>query len=65
MTFKFILYFAVTIIVIWAMESVNINAIFKKNKIIQARVFYFLLGMSMVYLITNFIYDLMLSVKIL
>lgn len=65
MTFKFILYFAVTIIVIWAMESVNINAIFKKNKVIQARVFYFLLGMSMVYLITNFIYDLMLSVKIL
>ena len=65
MTFKFILYFAVTIIVIWAMESVNINQIFKKNKILQARVFYFLLGISLIYLVTNFIYDLINSVKIL
>ena len=65
MTFKFILYFVVTIIVIWAMESVNINQIFKKNKIIQARVFYFLLGLSLIYLITNFIFDLINSVKIL
>ncbi len=65
MTFKFILYVTVTIIVIWAMESVNINQIFKKNRIIQARVFYFLLGLSLVYLVTNFIYDLINSVKLL
>lgn len=65
MTFKFILYAAVTVIVIWAMESVNINQIFKKNRVLQARVFYFLLGISMVYLVTNFIYDLIMSVKIL
>lgn len=65
MMFKFILYAAVTVIVIWAMESVNINQIFKKNRVLQARVFYFLLGISMVYLVTNFIYDLIMSVKIL
>ena len=65
MTFKFILYAAVTVIVIWAMESVNINQLFKKNRVLQARVFYFLLGISMVYLVTNFIYDLIMSVKIL
>lgn len=65
MTAKFFLYCAITILVIWAMDSVNINGIFKKNKIIQARVFYFLLGISMIYLVTNFFWDLFTSAKIL
>lgn len=55
---KFLLYVLVTLLVVWAMDSVNINKIFKKNKVMQARVFYFLLGISMIYLITNFIIDL-------
>ncbi len=62
---KFFLYCFVTILVIWAMDSVNINGIFKKNKVIQARVFYFLLGLSMIYLITNFIMDIFTSIKII
>lgn len=57
MSVKFFVYLFVTIIVVWAMDSVNINAIFKKNKVTQARVFYFLLGLAMIYLITNFIMD--------
>ena len=64
MSGKFFLYAVVTIVVIWAMDSVNINKIFKKNKIIQARVFYFLLGISLIYLVTNFIMDLFTSGKI-
>ena len=64
MTGKFFLYVFVTIIVIWALDSVNINQIFKKNRIIQARVFYFLLGLSMIYLVTNFLYDIFTSVRI-
>ena len=64
MTAKFFLYCAVTILVIWAMDSININGIFKKGRIIQARVFYFLLGISMIYLVTNFFWDLFTSVKI-
>ena len=66
MTFKFILYFAVTIIVIWTMDTININTLFKKNvNPLQAKMFYFLLGISMIYLVTNFIFDLITSVKIL
>ena len=65
MTGKFFLYIMNTIIVIWAMDSVNINKIFKKNKIVQARVFYFLLGISLIYLVTGFLYDLFTSVKII
>ena len=62
---KFFLYCAVTILVIWAMESININGIFKKNRILQARIFYFLLGISMIYLVTNFIWDLFVNIRII
>lgn len=65
MTGKFFLYIVVTMLVIWAMDSVNINKIFKKGKIIQARVFYFLLGISLIYLVTNFLMDLFTSFKII
>ena len=60
---KFFLYIVVTIVVIWSMDSVNINQIFKKNHIIQARVFYFLLGISLIYLVTSFLMDLFTSIK--
>lgn len=63
MSGKFLLYIPVTILVIWAMESVNINQIFKKNRVLQARLFYFFLGISLIYLVTNFIMDLFTSLK--
>lgn len=61
---KFFLYIFSTIVVIWSMESVNINKIFKKNKVVQARIFYFLLGISLIYLVTNFFMDLFTSLKL-
>ena len=51
MTGKFFLYILVTLLVIWSLDSVNINQIFKKNKVTQARIFYFLLALSMIYLV--------------
>ena len=63
MTGKFLVYLFSTIIVIWSMDAVNINKIFKKNKIIQARIFYFLLGISLIYLVANFFMDLFMSIK--
>lgn len=65
MTGKFFLYFLVTILVIWSLDAVNINQIFKKNRVVQARVFYFMLALSMIYLVTNFLYDIFSSVRIL
>ena len=64
MSGKFFLYVFTTMLVIWAMDSININGIFKKNRIIQARVFYFLLGISIIYLVTNFIWDLFTTVNL-
>ena len=54
---KFVLYVLVTILSVWAMDGVNINYIFKKGQIIKARVAYFLILLSIIYLVTNFIYD--------
>ena len=54
---KFILYVLVTIITVWSFDGVNINSIFKKGQIIKARVSYFLILLSIIYLVTNFIYD--------
>ena len=64
MSSKAILYLIVTVIVTWSLDSVNINKIFKKNREIQARFFYLLLDLCLIYLITNFIWDFFLTTKI-
>ena len=61
MSVKFFLYIFVSIITVWSMDSININQIFKKNKVIQARVFYFLIVLAIIYLVTNALYDFFLS----
>lgn len=63
MKIKFILYILVGIVTIWSMDSININQIFKKNRVIQARIFYFFLTVSIIYLVTNFFYDLFINLK--
>lgn len=64
MSVKAFLYIIITIIVIWSLDSININQIFKKNRILQARIFYFLIALSLIQLVTSFIYDFYLSTKI-
>ncbi len=54
---KFAIYILSSIIVVYAIDAVNINAIFKKNKVVQARVFYLVLTLSLIYLLSNLLYD--------
>ncbi len=54
---KFALYILSAIIVVFSLDAVNINGIFKKNKVIQARVCYLLLIFIFTYLLTSFLYD--------
>ena len=56
---KFILYVIVIPIVVFSVDSVNINGIFKKGQsnYYQARFFYMLLVMGLSYLVVNFIVD--------
>ena len=64
MNAKLLLYIFSSIIVIWSIESVNITAIFKKNRIYQARVFYFLIALCMIELLTNLLFNLFELIKI-
>lgn len=61
---KVFVYIFVTVLVVWALDSVRINQIFKKNKEVQAKVFYALLAFALIYLISNFIFDFLISSKI-
>ena len=63
MSIKFFLYIFSSIIVIWSIDSVNINQIFKKNKINKAKIFYFLLALCMIELLTSFLYNLFEATK--
>ena len=61
--YNLLLYSIVLVIVIWAMEGVNINTIFKKNRMYQARVMYILIVLSLTYLSSNFILDFLNILK--
>lgn len=53
--YNIVLYGLSLLVVIYAMESVNIRVIFKKNKEYQAKLFYILLIFSMSYLVVSFL----------
>ena len=54
---KIIIYIIVFFVTLFALDSVNINAIFKKNRLLGARVIYLLLSICISYLVSNFIFD--------
>lgn len=60
---KFILYLFVLPLVIYTMDSINFNSIFKKNKVFKARIFYILVMFSLSYLVCNFLYDFLNIIK--
>ena len=51
------LYIFSLVVVMYAIDGVNINAIFKKNQVIKARLFYFIVILCLTYLLANFMYD--------
>lgn len=61
--YNFLIYLIMLAIVIWSMEGLNINSIFKKNHVYQARVFYILIVLSVTYLSSSFIIDFLTSLK--
>ena len=60
---KFILYLFILPLVVYAIGGLNLNGIFKKNKIYHAKIFYILLIFGLSYLVTNFLYDFLYIVK--
>ena len=63
MEIKVILYVVVTALMIWALDGVDINRIFKKNRVYQATIVYVSLVIVLSYLIVNFLYDFFVYIK--
>ena len=57
MNIKFFLYLVTIPFVMYALDCLNINHLFKKNKILQARILYIIIGLVLTYLLVNFMYD--------
>ncbi len=57
MFLKGILYIIFTFVAIWALDSLNINNLFKKNKYYASRVLYLMISIVLSYLVVNFLYD--------
>ncbi len=61
--YNFLIYLIMLVIVIWSMEGLNINSIFKKNRIYQARTFYIIIVLSLTYMSSSFIISFLTSLK--
>ncbi len=63
MNIKTILYLVIVPLVIWALDGINIQNVFKKNRKYQATFLYVIISLSLSYLIVNFFYDFFLNSK--
>ena len=54
---KVILYLITIPLSIWVLESINLNGLFKRNRITQIKILYLMLSLSLAYLVTNFLVD--------
>lgn len=62
---KACLYIMILPFTIWMMEGLDINKLFKQGRVIQARVLYLMIAISLTYLTVNFFYDFFINTKIL
>lgn len=56
---KLLLYVMTIPLVVWSVDSVNFNSLFKKGEVNQyrARIFYMIFIIGMSYLVVSFLYD--------
>ncbi len=55
---KSFLYVLFTFIAIYALDSINITNLFKKNRYYASRVLYMMISISLSYMVVNFLYDI-------
>lgn len=64
MNIRTILYCVVVPLTIWALDSLNISDVFKKNRYYQARLLYIIVSLALSYLVVNFLMDFFISTQI-
>lgn len=65
MSIKALIYCVVVPIIIWILDGIEINKVFKKNRNIQATLFYLIICIGLSYLVVNFFYDFFLNSAII
>lgn len=65
MSIKALIYCVIVPLIIWLLDGIEINKIFKKNRNIQASIFYLVICISLSYLVVNFFYDFFLNSMII
>ncbi|MFV0250174.1 MAG: DUF1146 family protein [Bacilli bacterium] len=63
MNIKTILYFVITPLVLWSLESIDLKTYFKKNRYYQIITVYLFITISLSYLVVNFFYDFFINSK--
>ncbi len=63
MSIKTVLYLLFFPLVLFSLDSIQINKIFKKGKEFQAKLFYFFLTIVFSYFVVNFFYDFFMYSK--
>ena len=57
MNYKVVLYIIFTFLSAYSIAGINFNGLFKKNKVIEARILVIFLSIALGYLVTNFVID--------
>lgn len=65
MNIKVILYVVILPLSLYALDSLNIENKFKKNKIYQAKLLALFLSIALSYLVVNFLYDIFINSQFL
>ncbi len=65
MNIKALLYIFITPLVIWVLDGINMNSLFKKNRVYQASILYIILCLCLSYLVVNFFMDFFNYTKII
>lgn len=65
MSVKPFLYIFIVPLVIWALDGVRIDGIFKKDSYYKARVLYLIITFTLSYLLVNFIMDFYINSRII
>ncbi len=63
--FKLALYIVTLPIVIWSLEAVKIEQLFRQGRVLQIRIFYLIVSFSLDYLVVNFFYDFVLQTRLI
>lgn len=54
---KVVLYILIIPMVIWALDCLRLDMLFKKNRVMQIKLFYIFLSLAVSYLVVNCLYD--------